>query len=230
MEKQSLKKLIKGANKRVTEGGDSLLAKADANERTGTVAEVVEVLESFESLFDDAFRSDLPSLTKHLETRKEDNLKMLTEVINDRLSFLHKQANPEPEPAVEEPEEEEDLASLLDQKSVDEMSDEEMSSINMDGGAEPVEEEPVPEAPAEEGIGLDALIQEVGEKSDDDVPSPAADNDDDDDDDIESLLEQKSVDEMDLDEMDSIDSSDKKKNQLRLLSPNLNLNLSPSRT
>ena len=133
--------------------------KAEANERTGTVAEVVEVLESFEELFDDDFQADLPSLTKHLSTRPEDNLKMLTEIIFDRLTFLKGPEEPVQEEAPSEPEEEEeeDLSALLDQKSVDEMSDEEMSSINIEDGEAAEEVDDMEEIPEAESEGMSAF-------------------------------------------------------------------------
>jgi len=203
MELQSLKNLIKGANKRIADIGDSLLEKAEANGRIGKAEAVIELLESHQELFDDSFKRDLPGLSQHLGTRSADNLKMLEEVLSDRLGYLAGLNQPK---VIEDevPEPEEDFASLLTQKSVDEMSDDEMKSINIDKG-EMEEELPVVEEAivASDEIGLDDFIKRA-EVERSDVASESDDQEEHSEEDLAALLEQRSVDEMDFDELDAI--------------------------
>ena len=169
MEKQSLQKLIRGANKKVGEGGGELLQAAKDAGREGTVEAFSGILRNYRDLFDDDFEEKLPSLQKHLESRDEENLQAMCQIVDQRLSFLAKAAGINEEesedvgveeesgesaevveeavPSEDPVSDEDDFAALLEQKSVDEMDESEMAAITIsekigeDGASEEVPEE-----------------------------------------------------------------------------------------
>ena len=227
METQCLKKLIRGANKRVADGGEELIAQAESAGWAGEADEIIKILKKHRHLFGEDFDAQLPSLEQHLSTRGEDNLKATSEVIHQRLVFLQKEYKKEQESAkgVTETElnapiggsAEDDFASLLDQKSVDEMSESEMDALTLSGGssAEQIISEPEVSAEsegdeAEEQVDLDTLLKEAKKESAPRAPlqkDAAPVNDDD----FASLLEQKSVDEMSEEEMETLRPKDELK-------------------
>ncbi|MBF0245078.1 MAG: hypothetical protein HQL31_07370 [Planctomycetes bacterium] len=219
---QSLKKLIQGANKKVADGGAQLLAKAEAGSWEGSVEVLVGILENFRALFDEQFEAQLPGLKKHLETRDSGNLKMMCEVIHQRLeslcpekSMLSK-AGPESAPTAPA---EDDFSDILNQKSVDEMDENERQSIALADGAKGEEAADAGDedlesllagsgADEEEKVsddgGLDALL--AGNDTEDAAPdlSPPSSGVTEEED-FSAILEQKSVDEMNEEERASID-------------------------
>jgi pilus assembly protein FimV len=225
MEKQCLKKLVRGANKKVADGGDELIAQAENAGWAGEVEEIVSVLNKHRHLFTDEFDEQLPSLEQHLSTRSEDNLKATSEVIHQRLLFLQKEFKAEQEEAkgVTETElsapiggaEEDDFASLLDQKSVDEMSESEMDAVTVGDVLEQesealgdvsedlgLEEEDA-QADDEPEVNLDDLLAAAEQEKFEETksqPIPATVSEDD----FASLLDQKSVDEMSEEEMETL--------------------------
>lgn len=219
MGSQSLKSLIKGANKKVSENKDALLEQATQAGRAGTTDELVELLKSNRDVFDEQFDSQLPSLEKHLATRDPDNLKMMTEVISGRLTSLgslsaqiedttpdNSSENPpgdETNEANSEGDAEEDFASLLQQKSVDEMSEEERQQINI---GEKTSTEDLESLFEEHSTGADEIpIPEPPAPAVVEAQPPPADNPESEEEvDFSSILEQKSVDEMDEHEIESI--------------------------
>lgn len=215
MGRESLKVFIKVTNRKVSEGGEALIQRAE--KRSGTPGELIDLLKKCSSVFDEGFDAHIGSLEKHLGTRPPEILKAMVEIIEPRLgellgkseknsvsapgeSDVSPEAAPETAAADAVPSSaEEDYAALLEQKSVDEMSEEERRQLEIAGDPAEVQAD---EAEGEDvgGTFLDDLMS--SEPASGDPAPPPTSNDEDVD--FEALLQQKSVDEMSEEEREAL--------------------------